>query len=112
MRFVLRQTFATARDQKGTRSTPGTSLMKKDGRNSQCQPSNLTIMAATPRSSRSSAGDIAPATNAGNTAICRMSATMASAMAVTNCGPGKTVMDSSDIVVWILDEMDAVAAAF
>ena len=37
--FALRQTLTTAIVQNGTRSTPGTSLAKNDGRNSQCQPS-------------------------------------------------------------------------
>ena len=37
--FAFRHTFTTAIVQKGTRSTPGTSLARNDGRNSQCQPS-------------------------------------------------------------------------
>src|SRR5208283_2814447 len=35
MAFALRQTLTTASVQKGTRSTPGTSLAKNDGKNSQ-----------------------------------------------------------------------------
>src|SRR5215472_2063138 len=95
--LALRQTLATAIVQKGTRSSPGTSLAKNDGRNSQCHPSRRVMMAATPRSRRSSAGDIAPSTTAGKTASWRMSATIAMSIARRNSGPGEMVILSSDI---------------
>src|SRR5208283_596732 len=99
MRLVLRQTLATAIVQKGTRSTPGTSLARNEGRNSQCQPSRRVIASATPTSSRSSAGENAPSTNRGKTASWSASATIATNIAALNGGPGEMVMESSGMVV-------------
>ena len=81
--------------QNGTRSTPGTSLAKNDGKNSQCQPNRWTIKAPTPKSSTSSAGDIAPPTNKGKTAICSASAMIAKIIAARNRGPAEIVIVSS-----------------
>ena len=52
-------------------------------------------MAAIPKSSISSAGDSAPSTNAGKTAIYRASARMASTIAARKREPGEIVMVSS-----------------
>lgn len=47
----------------------GYEFANESWRNSQCQPTNRTKMAATARSSTSSAGDNAPSANKGSTKI-------------------------------------------
>lgn len=90
--FDFRHTFATASVHSGTKSTPGTSFPRNDGRNSQCHPSSRLIAPAMPRSSTSSAGDAAPSMNKGKIATCTRSAIPASANAIRILGCEEIVM--------------------
>src|SRR5215470_3535562 len=93
-----RVTKKTAAVQVGTKSKPGTSSAKNEGRKAQCHPKARVSRAAASRSSAVSAGEANPGEKRGNAKICRASTPIATIQA-KRCSGALTALNQSNILI-------------